>query len=201
MNCFLFNGLSSKEFDKVKAMLGAPVIVNKGGELYRDGSLCILCKGTATVRRLSGGHTVTVRTALSGEVFGSASVFGSWKQGSSSIVANETCTAYYLCEELLKKIMSDYPIISFNYIQFLTDRIRFLNRRLDTFSADNTEKRVYEYFASVADGDGKVTLSFGMAELARRLNVGRTSLYRSIATLEQGGLIIRNKNTVFIVTR
>jgi DNA-binding MarR family transcriptional regulator len=46
--------------------------------------------------------------------------------------------------------------------------------------------------------DGKVEITFGMAELARRLNIGRTSLYRGLDALEQNGSISREKNTVYI---
>ncbi len=199
MHCFLFEGLTDEQSEKVKLLLGDPATANKGDELYIDGLVCILDKGSATIRRNTGEHPVTVRTAKSGEVFGVASVFGNRAEIKSSIIANETCSVYYLSEELLKRLMSDYPVISFNYISFLTDRIRFLNRRIDTFSADNTEKRVYEYFVSLADSDGKVCLDFGMAELARRLNIGRTSLYRSIETLENGGLITRNKHIINVI--
>ncbi len=199
INCFLFDGLTLNQTENIKNMLGLPVEVPKGNELYKNGQICILKKGSATIRRLSSGHPVTVRTAKCGEVFGVASVFGECEQSLSSIIANDTCTVYYLNEELLKKLISDYPIIGINYISFLTDRIRFLNKRIDTFSADNTESRVYEFFLSQADNNGKVVLNFGMAELSRRLNIGRTSLYRSIETLEKSGLITRNKNTVEIL--
>ncbi len=199
MKCFLFDGLTAEQTDKIKQILGKPIKIIKGCELYKDGQICILQKGSATIRRMSGGHSVTVRTAYCGEVFGVASVFGTWEQGLSSIIANDTCFVYYINEALLKKLMSDYPAISFNYISFLTDRIRFLNRRIDTFSADNTEKRIYEFFVSLSDKSGNVVLDFSMAELARRLNIGRTSLYRSMETLEKSGLITRDKNIIHII--
>lgn len=198
MECFLFNGLSKIQTQDILAVLGEPLTVKKGNELYRNGCLGLLVTGKGSIRRVGDdGHSVTVRTVGSGEVFGSASVFGSWKEGKSSITALCDCRVYYISEELLKKIMTDYPEVSFNYISYLTDRIRFLNCRVDTFSADNTGGRLYEYLISTAR-DGKADISFGMAELARRLNIGRTSLYRGLDALEQSGLITREKNIVFI---
>ena len=79
-----------------------------------------------------------------------------------------------------------------NYIAYLSDRIRFLNKKLDAFTTKSTEERLYEFLLSQANSDGNINLSFGMAELARRLNVGRTSIYRDISSLESKGLLSRD---------
>ena len=81
--------------------------------------------------------------------------------------------------------------MSVNYIKYLSDRIRFLNRKLDAFTAKLTEEKLYEFLLSQADSEGNVNLNFGIAELARRLKVGRTSNYRDIAALETKGLLNR----------
>ena len=95
----------------------------------------------------------------------------------------------------MRKLLSDYPVIAVNYISFLSDRIRFLNRRIDAFSAGSAVQKLYEYLAEMTDGEKSVTLSFGMAELARRLKMGRSSLYRSLEVLQENGLVTRCNNT------
>lgn len=174
-------------------MFGNPQILSKGEELYRSGMLGIIALGSATVKRLNDiGDSITIRTISKDELFGAASVFGNWKNGMSSIIANEPCKVFYISEEMFVSILKKYPQISINYIEFLSDRIRFLNRKLDAFTAKSTEERLYEFLLSQSDGDGNINLGFGMAELARRLNVGRTSIYRDISSLESKGLITRN---------
>lgn len=198
MECFLFKDLSVAEKELALNRLGNPIEVKKGQELYIGGSLGIIAEGHGSIKRKSDdGHSVTVRTINAGEIFGSASIFGSWKEGKSSIIALCDCKVFYLTEARLKEIMSEFPVISFNYISYLTDRIRFLNNRVDTFSADNTSSRIFEFLQALAR-DGKAEIDFGMAELARRLNIGRTSLYRGLDALEQDGFITRQKNTIFI---
>ncbi len=199
MDCFLFEGLSMSQKQRIFDKLSKPVTVTKGSELYKNGCLGILVSGNGTVKRIADdGHTVTVRTLLKDEVFGSASVFGNWKEGKSLITADCDCSVYYISEAVLKEIMSEHPAVAINYVSFLTDKIRFLNRRLDTFSAESTEQRIYEYFVSAADENGKIYVDFGMAELARRLKIGRTSLYRGLDALEKNGFIVRQKNIVTI---
>ena len=155
--------------------------------------LAIVINGKATVKRQNDiGDSITIRTILSDELFGSASIFGNWKDGMSSVIAESDGKILYISEEKFCEILIRYPIISINYIAYLSDRIRFLNRKLDAFTAKSTEERLYEYLLSQSDIDGNINLSFGMAELARRLNVGRTSIYRDISTLESKKLLTRS---------
>ena len=145
------------------------------------------------------GDSITIRTITSGDVFGAASVFGDWQVGMSSIIANEICDVIYITEENLCKIIEDYPQISLNYITYLSDRIRFLNRKIDAFATKSTEERLYEFLLSQSDNNGNITLGFGISELARRLKVGRTSIYRDIESLESKKLISRNANNFQII--
>lgn len=199
MDYFLFEGVNPAEMDQLKKRFRPAEEFRRGQELYRCGSIGILQKGTAKIiRRNEIGGTVTMRTIGKGEVFGAASVFGAWKEGSSSILSSTNCEVLYLTEPELREIFKEHPEVAANYIAFLSDRIRFLNRKIDTFSAGNTEERLYEYLASIADENGIATPGFGMAELARRLKIGRSSLYRGIETLENSGLI-RKDNKRFII--
>ncbi len=189
----MFKGLSDTQTQNVLSQLGNSTAFVKGNELYRNGMLAIILKGNAIVKRLNDiGDSITIRTITSGELFGAASVFGRWKDGMSSIIADSACEVLYISEEKFCKIIKLYPQISINYIEYLSDRIRFLNRKLDAFTAKSTEERLYEYLLSQSDSNGNINLQFGMAELARRLQVGRTSIYRDIDTLQSKGLINRN---------
>lgn len=196
----MFEGLTDVEKRQVFALLGDSIALSKGEELYRNGMLGIIIEGTATVKRLNNiGDSITIRTISENELFGAASVFGIWKDGMSSIIANDTCKILYITEETFCNVIKQYPQMSINYISYLSDRIRFLNHKLDAFTAKTTEERLYEYLLSQSDSQGNVNLSFGMAELARRLNVGRTSIYRDISTLESKGLLERNGHNFNII--
>lgn len=200
MNCILFEGLVADELEALRGQLDAPVRIDHGSEMYRCACIGIIVSGTAKiVRKNELGFSVTMRTIGAGEVFGMASVFGEWSEDFSSITAVMPCEVIYITEEKLKSIFAQFPKIAFNYIVFLSDRIRFLNRKIDTFSAGNTEEKLYEFLVSQADENNRVSLGFGMAELARRLRIGRSSLYRSIENLEKNKLIKREKNTFEIM--
>lgn len=193
MRCLLFEGLSESEKKVVLSRLSNAVSVPKSGELYKKGSIGILVMGSAVILRCSEvGVTVTMRTISAGGIFGAASVFGEWDDGLSSIKAKTDCTVIYITESDFKTLLEDFPPIAISYIRFLTERIRFLNRRFDAFSADSTDHRLYEFLMSAADEEGMIVLEYGMSELARRLKIGRSSLYRSIETLEKNGFVKRD---------
>lgn len=198
MDCFLFQNLSEADKNECLKLMGEPTKVQKSGELYRVGFIGLLISGLATVCRMGDvGNTVTVRVMHDGEVFGVASVFGDWKEGKSQVIAKTDCKVLYVSEQTLKTIFERFPAVAVNYISFLSDRIRFLNRRIDAFSAGSAVQKLYEYLISQSR-DGVVALDFGLAELSRRLKMGRSSLYRSIETLENGGILERNGHTFIL---
>ena len=196
----MFDGLNDDEISLVSDLLAKPVKIDKGDQLYKNGLLGLITSGTATIKRHNDiGDVITIRTISQNELFGAASVFGNWKDGMSSIIADTTCEVLYITEEKFCDVLKKYPQISLNYITYLSDRIRFLNRKLDAFTAKSTEERLYEYLLSQADTDGNINLGFGMAEFSRRLQVGRTSLYRDIESLKSKKLISRDGHSFKIL--
>ncbi len=188
----MFNGLSEDELSTLFSTLKSPISASKGKDLYINGMIGIILNGTATVKRCNDvGDSITIRNMSCGELFGIVSLFGDWKNGKSCIIANEQCEILYLSEEEFVQLIKKYPQISINYIKYLSEKIRFLNQKLDAFTTKSTEERLYEYLLSQSNEKGLVDLGFGMAELARRINVGRTSIYRDIESLQSKGLISR----------
>ena len=91
------------------------------------------------------------------------------------------------------------PRIAENYVRFLSDRIRFLNRRLATLTAGQTDGKLWRFLLAYKGEDGTVHLPGGMTELAERLNMGRSSLYRSLDALTEAGRIERDGKTIRII--
>lgn len=200
MNCNLFDRLDEPYRSLLYEKLNNGISDKpKGSELYRNGYIGIMAKGKATIlRRNSDGKKTAVRTLSAGELFGSASLF-SKTQITSSIIAEENCKLCYISEAEFKSLLNEIPPLALTYIEYLSDRIRFLNKQLDAFTAGSAENKLFEYLLQFSDRYGNVNLPFGMAELSRRLKIGRTSLYRGLAALESNGLIKRDKKIIKII--
>ena len=196
---FLFEGIPEIEKKKIMSHLPPSTSFEKGDELYLGDRLAFLLSGSATVfRRGETGSSLPIRNLNKNDCFGAASLFGNWHEGLSSVVAKTKGEIIYISEAELRNLMQKFPEISVNYIKFLSDRIRFLNKRLDLFSADTTERTLLEYLWSNCDKNKRVTLTLSMSELAKRLSIGRSSLYRGLEELEKSGKIKRNKNIIQI---
>lgn len=201
MTKHLLKGLNTAEVEKVKGYFEPPISFSKSDELYKVGYIGILLEGKATIKRNnSAGTSISIRTIVPGEMFGAVSIFGDWKDGLSSITAQCNGLICYICEEKFKALLFDFPQVSLNYIAFLSDRLRFLNMNLDIFTANSTESKLYEFLLSLSDEQGYVNINISMSQLAHRLNVGRSSLYRDIESLTNKGLITRKSN-VFIINK
>ena len=70
-----------------------------------------------------------------------------------------------------------------NYIRFLTDRIRFLNRKITALTDGQSDDRLRRYLLEHGSETGEVELPGSMKELAQMLHMGRSSLYRSLDVL------------------
>lgn len=198
MDCFLFDGLSDGDKNISKTYIEETCAAEKGTELYKNGYIGFLFEGAAAIKRCGKEKEITMRTLKGGDIFGSASLFGNWQEDLSKTIAISRCKVGYIDEERFKALLTEIPQISLNYIGYLSDRIRFLNRKIDAFTAGNTESKILEFLGNIPQKDGVVTLDFGMAELARRLKIGRTSLYRGLEILETEGLIQRNGHSFTI---
>ena len=142
---------------------------------------------------------VVMNILHAGDVFGAAALYGQQEPYASRVVADSDCTVAFVPQQTVSRWMAGESRIAENYIRFLSDRIRFLNRRLATLTAGQTDGKLWRYLAAYAGEDGVVRLSGGMTELAKRLNMGRSSLYRSLDSLADAGRIVRDGREIRLI--
>lgn len=182
-----------------KALKNASVRTFRKGEEIRCGepALYLLESGKARVYRMSSGKTVLYNTLSAGSAFGCAQLFGGG--GSlTSVVAASACVCLILPEEEIQTLVGSDHAFASNYVAFLTDRIRFLNRRISSFTAGNGEQVLASYLLSrlpAQSGEDPrspvLELPLKMAGLASALNMSRPTLYRAFRTLEEQGAASR----------
>ena len=79
------------------------------------------------------------------------------------------CTVLFLPQETLTAFMKRDFRVAENYIRFLSDRLRFLNRRIAGFTGGAADRRLARYLLEHCGGDGAVSLPGSMVELAAAL--------------------------------
>lgn len=196
--CFLFE---SADAALVSAFLnGLHADAFEGGCcIYTAGSfqksIGILTKGTVVVRGL---HNVVLNTLSVGGCFGVAALFHPGEEYVTTVQAKNSAEVVFISDVQLTALFRQVPETAVNYISFLSERICFLNRKIQSFTTPTAAAGLALYLLE-NQRDGVVTVACGYAGLARGLGMGRASLYRSLEQLEQSGVISRIGRTIHIL--
>ncbi len=195
---FLFEGTDLSEVDDVVGSFPDAVFFAKGtsvsppAELGR--SLGVVVEGR--LRSFSG--SVLRRSFEPGDVFGAAAVFGEDQGYVTEIKAAADSRVVFIPEPALRRVFERCPGTAVNYIAFLSDKVRFLNRRIAVYTDQGAEAKLYRHVGDNAD-EGGTYKADSMAALAKTLGVGRTALYRAADALEAKKLLKRD-GTRFTLT-
>ncbi len=175
--------------------LSEPVAFSKGETIYSEKqfrrSIGVILSGSAKAVPLGGDGVLSY--FKEGSVFGAAAVFGDNTEYISRIEAVKPCTVQFIEEETLARVFEKYPQVAVNYVSFLSSRIRFLNEKLSIMMRDGAEGKLYAYLLKNGGYEGKMT---GLSSI---LCMGRTTLYRELANLEQKKLIVREDGKIKVI--
>ena len=197
---FLLDGLSADEMERCIAIgVGETLSFHKGEVLYDADhvkrALAVVVHGH--VRVMYG--RVVMNDLHSGEVFGAAALYGSDEAYPSTVVAVTDGCVRLIPQEIVSRWMAEVPRVAENYVRFLSDRIRFLNRRLSTLTVGSADGRLWKYLCTHRDESNTVRVDGGMSALAERLDMGRSSLYRSLDALTYAGRIRRDGKIIYLL--
>lgn len=189
---FLFSGVE-RNFKPEE--LGNTVKFKSGMSIYEcddyPKAIAVLLKGKAEA--FSQSNTA-LKIFETGSVFAVSAVFANEKTYVSRIVAKNDCEVLFIGEERLTELFKEYPKTAVNYISFLSEKIRFLNKKISLFTQDSVESKVYCFLLN-RNSEEKLNMSL----LSKTLGIGRTSLYRALNGLEEKNVIVRKDGKVSVL--
>lgn len=157
--------------------------------------ICIIIKGEA---RVSKGETV-ISHLKDGEIFGAAFLYNQSYEFENTVTALTPLKVVIIEKSGVDELIKCDSSISFNYISYLSERIGFLNDKIEGYTKPSAEEKLMLYLQKNADiNNGKCEISVSMTELSHVLQISRASLYRVIETLEQQGKICRNGKKIYV---
>jgi CRP-like cAMP-binding protein len=200
--CFLFRGFCDDEANAAYRLLRPTVTLFKKGDLLTgcgraSSEFCFLLRGAALVYR-DPEHRVLLRRIPSGGCYGAATLFSEGRHSPTEIVAASSGALLSITEDALRDCFIAHPTSALNYISFLSNRIVFLNERIQDFSAGSAEAKIAKLLLSYAD-DGGIAEIPNLRAAADSMNLGRASLYRVLSCFTERKWIQKDGKTISIL--
>ena len=162
----------------------------------------IFLSGAAEVYSSDEGRNLLLRTFGEGDLVGVSNLF-STDDFPSRVIAVKRCVVLEISPESFGKILESDNRAMYNYIAFLSKKIRYLNRKIVTLTAGSAERRL-AYFLDTSIPEDKTDIAeitVQMNSLCEMLNLGRASLYRAADKLTDEGFIEREGKTIKVIDR
>lgn len=197
-NFFLFKNISSDEIDRILLENNYEEKLYASKEIIQDNtscnSLCIILSGKATVR--SGKDGIILNKLNTGDVYGVAALFDK-PTHSTVVIASTDCKIITMDKNFVTNCISANKQIAINYIEFLSKKIGFLNKKINACTAKSAENKLYNYLLQIPRAGNYVELNADMSTIAKMLGIGRATLYRAFEKLENNGLITKTEKTIY----
>lgn len=203
----LFSGIEKNELTKLFPESAVTVKqLKKGDVVFTENdfsrSLGIVLKGDAVVEKKSPEKTVIMSTLEAGGTFGMAAIFYEKDVYPTTITAASRASVAFISKESLKAAFKKEPRLVENYICLLSQKIHFLNKKIETLSSRGGSYKLYSYLLEeyAKHGEnGRVTPCYNMSELSKLLGIGRTTIYRELEELSKNGFIKKEGKTFLIL--
>lgn len=194
----LFSGCDIKSFHRL-AQIMTPFSLLKGEnlqEVQEQETMGFLLSGKLEVTNL---HGVLYYNICPGEFIGMEDLFSEVVPVVECCVKARTNSVLtFVKKQQLRDLLEENAQIRENYLIMLADQVHHSVNRLQRFTAPTPGIALGIYLVQHEE-QGMVRLIDGFAGLARRLNVSRATLYRSLAELEGLQLISHMEKTITIL--
>ncbi len=161
--------------------------------------IILIISGTADVYSSKKGEGVMLRKLEPGNMSGVSNLFAD-SPFESYIIAHEKTELLEIDVDGIKYLIENDKDFAYSYINFLSDRICYLNKKIKYITAKSPEGSLARYLDSVS-AENEFTLPLPMNSVADVLNIGRASLYRAMDTLVDQGYIIKDGKNITILNR
>ena len=188
---FLWEGVAPETVDTCLKELSVPKTFEKGAVIYSERdfprAFAVVLSGKIAICSHSGA---AMRTLEQGAIFGVTALFGNERYATTISVVSRA-KLQFIEEKQLTRWMARDPQILMNYIRLLHRKILYLNEKIRLYTEGSVEERLMDHIAAHTAPDGEIRFPGGLASVARELNIGRTSLYRTLDALAEKNIIYK----------
>ena len=201
----LFEGCDKKTTENLILKEGVLLSFRSGEEMKPDFSpaVGILLSGSGVIYSGDKDNSTILKFVSPGNMIGVAGIFALEPPKTHTFACGDgKSEMFFIYKNAFEMLLDSEPAFRRNLVEFLADRITFLNSKIDCVTAGTSERKLALFIKSAQrDKDGRVLIGMSMTALARALDLSRASLYRAFDTLEENGSIKRDGRTVTILSQ
>ncbi len=205
--CPLFEGIKKPDLKRLRVTLkystrAYPIGTHSITQDIQRHAVGIVDEGELKVEKFTyTGHQVKLNVLKAGDIFG----FASMKEGDAchptTITCHKEARIVYLRMDEFIKLLSTEPILLKNYVLLMSEKINFLNQKIDVFTMSSARDRIYYYFEQQLkigySREFHIKDSYeGMAEY---LDISRATLFRELKKMADEGLITKHKKMIHLL--
>ncbi len=129
---------------------------------------------------------VTVSVLKQGMHFGAVVLYNDAERFVNTITAKTACKVLFFEKSGIDRLMQTTPQFAVEYVRYLSNRIYFLNAKIEAYTAPCGAEKLLQYLLSICDENGLVS-GVPVTELSRQINVSRAGIYRALDSLSADG--------------
>jgi len=197
-NTFLFSNLSEEEILSLPPEIETENVLCEKGQridmaLSEEKRIAFVLSGECDVMH----EKLVLNTLKKGDSFGILSIFSN-EPYPTNIIAKKQCHILFLKKDTFLSLIECSPKISMNVISFLAGRVTFLNQKVATLAGASVEAKCRSYLKDQYHKNG-ACISLSISSVARKIGVGRASLYRALDSLKEKGVLTHEESWVNIL--
>lgn len=197
-NTFLFSNLSDEEIHSLPVDIETESILCEKGQHIdiahcEEKRIAFVLAGECEVLH----EKLILNTLKKGDSFGILSIFSN-EPYPTTILAKKESHILLLKKETLLSLIECSPKIAMNVISFLAGRITFLNQKVATLGGSSVVDKCRSYLKDQYHKYG-ACISLSISSVARKIGVGRASLYRALDILKEKGILTYEESLVNIL--
>ena len=203
-NTFLFRKLLSDDARVLIENLHYKTKVFQKDEIVYSGKTnekllgFVVSGGCAVYKYREAGGNLLLNMLKPQDSFGVLSVFSDIGEYPTVIVATKRTEILFIESEECKALVSKSPSVALAVINFLSDRVSFLNMKISLISGKTISEKLALYLLPEAYKSEKREIIFNINRIASILSVSRQTVYRGIEALQDDGILTYENKKITI---
>ena len=206
--CRLFTNCSDEAVNELLGSKKYEIRVYLKGEKvfspdYFEKSIAVILKGSADVLKHTEKGALYMNTLCAGNIFGMSGIFYEGDSFPTTVTAKENSRILLITKEQLTQLFMTYPLMLTNYLEILSSKIHFLNKKIERLNSSDAKTALKNYLTELSDknNSSEFILPVSYQKLSSMLSIGRTSVYRAFEELIKEGFIGKNGKVIIITER